>query len=149
MNGANLIGASLNRADLNGANLNDADLSSANLNDADLSGVNLKSTDLEILYSQRKIVSKGKLIGWKKLRDEIICKLEIPKNAKRVGGLTGRKCRAEFAIVLDGEGVSKYDKDFNYKIGQTVKPDKFDPNPLIECSSGIHFFITKEEAEKY
>ena len=30
-----------------------------------------------------------------------------------------------------------------------VKPDSYDPNPLLECSSGIHFFITKQEAEDY
>ena len=32
---------------------------------------------------------------------------------------------------------------------ETVKPDKFDPNPMEECSGGIHFFITKQEAIAY
>lgn len=41
------------------------------------------------------------------------------------------------------------DGAFHYKAGETVKPDSFDPNPLVECSYGIHFFITRSEAEAY
>jgi hypothetical protein len=36
-----------------------------------------------------------------------------------------------------------------YKVGETVKPDTYDPNPLVECSNGIHFFISKQEAIDY
>ena len=36
-----------------------------------------------------------------------------------------------------------------YKPGEIVRPDKWDPNPLIECAPGIHFFITREEAEDW
>ena len=78
----------------------------------------------------------------------MICKITIPAEAKRVGGLIGRKCRAEFADVLDGCGESKRD-GLKYRVGKRVKPDKYDPNPLVECSHGIHFFITREEAEEY
>lgn len=37
----------------------------------------------------------------------------------------------------------------NYRIGEIVKPDSYDPNPLEECSHGIHFFITKQEAKDW
>ena len=97
----------------------------------------------------RTICPDGDIIGWKKLHEGIICKLQIPAGAKRVGGLIGRKCRAEFAVVLEGEGESKHAFGFIYKIGETVRPDKFDPDPRTECSNGIHFFITREEAETY
>jgi hypothetical protein len=98
--------------------------------------------------NQRTILPDGDLIGWKKLQMGVLCKLQIPANAKRVGGLIGRKCRAEFAIVLEGGGKA-FHNGHVYKVGETVKPDTFDPNPLIECSHGIHFFICKQEAENY
>ena len=145
---ANLSGANLSDADLSDAYLSDADLSDAylsraNLSDADLSGVRLKK-----LLSVRTILPEGDIIGWKKLQDGVICKLLIPAKAKRVGGLIGRKCRAEYAVVLNGEGKSQRNGT-EYKVGETVKPDKYDPNPLVECSSGIHFLITEQEAMDY
>lgn len=54
------------------------------------------------------------------------------------------------AAVLSGEGKSRYGGNrINYAKGKKMKPDSFDPNPLKECSHGIHFFITKAEAEAY
>jgi hypothetical protein len=88
------------------------------------------------------------LIGWKKLQGGVIARLLIPKTAQRVGGLAGRKCRCEFAIVLEGDGKSIHNGT-EYKAGAEVKPDEYDPNPLVECSHGIHFFITRQEAEDY
>ena len=120
----------------------------ANLRDADLRGANLSGADLKKLLNQRTILPEGDLIGWKKLQNGVLCKLQIPAKAKRVGGLIGRKCRAEFAIVLGGEGKGLHNGHV-YKVGETVKPDKYDPNPLLECSNGIHFFITKQEAQDH
>jgi hypothetical protein len=91
----------------------------------------------------------GTLLGFKKLADGSICELKIPAEAVRVGGVTGRKCRAEYAMVIKGSGVSKHDKTFRYVAGEIVRAVNFDPNPLIECAAGIHFFITREEAEAY
>jgi hypothetical protein len=152
--GANLSGANLSGADLFGANLSGADLSGANLfganlSGADLFGANLSGADLSKLLSQRTILPEGDLVGWKQLSGGTISKLQIPAAAKRVGGLIGRKCRAEYAVVLEGEGHSQHDYSFMYAVGQIVRPDTFDPDPMIECSSGIHFFITREEAEAY
>jgi len=99
--------------------------------------------------AQRTIVPAGELLVWKKLEDGKLCQLRIPVEAARVGGCIGRKCRAEFAVVLEGGGISRHDHSFKYRVGKTVRPHKFDPNPLIECSGGIHFFLTKEEAQAY
>jgi hypothetical protein len=79
----------------------------------------------------------------------VICKLLIPAAAGRVGGVTGRKCRAEYAVVLEGEGTSLRDREFTYKVGATVTPDKWNPDMVEECTHGIHFFLTREEAEAY
>ena len=157
---ANLREADLRDADLRGANLGEADLRDANLGGADLRGAGLRGANLrdanlrdaqgwEHLLPIRTIVPEGELIGWKKLSDGTICKLKIPAEAKRVGGLIGRKCRAEYAIVIEGSGVSSWDGVTKYAPGETVRPDSFDPDPRIECSHGIHFFITREEADAY
>jgi hypothetical protein len=144
LRGANLRGADLHGADLHGANLRDADL-----HGADLHGANLRDA-LDIpshVVAITSILPDGDIIGYKKLVHGIIAKLLIPKEAKR-SNATGRKCRAEHAIVLEGEGESLYDKDFHYKVGETVRPTvPFDNDRWTECSSGIHFYITKQEAE--
>ena len=119
-----------------------------NLSGANLSGAYLSGAYLKKLLAVRTIVPDGDLIGWKKLCDGVICKLQIPAKAKRVGGFIGRKCRAEFAVVLEGNGNSQHN-GMEYKVGETVKPDTYDPNPLVECSNGIHFFISKQEAIDY
>ena len=72
--------------------------------------------------------------------------------AKR-SNATGRKCRAEYAKVLEvigaEVGISQHDGKTKYKVGETIHSDKWDDNRWEECSSGIHFFITRLEAENY
>ena len=36
-----------------------------------------------------------------------------------------------------------------YKVGEIVRPDYWDDNRWNECSHGIHFFITRDEAVRY
>jgi hypothetical protein len=147
---ADLFGADLSMANLSRANLSGASLYGANLYGADLSMADLSGADLEKLYATRTILPEGDIIGYKKLSNGTIAKLLIPADAKRVGGMTGRKCRAEFAKVLEGYGSSIHDPVFLYKAGETVRPTSdFDPDVTNECRSGIHFFITLAEAEEY
>ncbi len=157
LRGANLRGANLTGANLYGANLTGANLRGANLYGANLTGANLRGAqNAEYAFALTNILPDGDLIGWKKLRGGLICKLRIPADARR-SNATGRKCRAECADVLeiwDGdkavdEGASKYGEYFVYRVGETVKVDNFDEDRWSECSSGIHFFITRIEAEKY
>jgi Family of unknown function (DUF5758)/Pentapeptide repeats (8 copies) len=146
---ADLSYADLSYADLRYANLSSANLRYANLSSANLSSASLSSANLLKILSIRTIVpQEGDFIAWKKLTDGVVCKLRIPSEAKRIGGLVGRKCRAEFAMVLGPSGVASKN-DLKYIKGKMVKPDKFDPNPLVECSNGIHFFITEQEAKDY
>ena len=44
---------------------------------------------------------------------------------------------------------SDRDENFAYNVGDRVTPDRFDPNPLDECSHGIHVFLTRMEAIEY
>lgn len=90
----------------------------------------------------------------------VIVKLQITEDSLR-SSATSRKCRCSKAKVLsisylDGtecpEGTiaySQYDSDFIYKIGDILEIKNFDENRWEECSTGIHFFITREEAVNY
>jgi hypothetical protein len=147
--GASLYGASLYGANLYGANLSGADLSGANLYGASLSG----AKESELVIARTRILPEGDLIGYKKCRDGVIVKLLIPKEAKRSHAFK-RKCRAEFAQVLElSKGKKAYSTqniNFEYVVGQTVRPETpFDEDWTNECSTGIHFFITRIEAENY
>ena len=146
---AETIGGAVAAAIAAKADLTRADLTGADLTRANLYGAKIPAEELPKLLSVRTIVGEGDLIGWKKLHDGTICKLLIPDDAKRIGGLIGRKCRAEFVKVLAGEGFDIHRGETKYTVGKIVRPDSFDPDPTVECSHGIHFFITRQEAEDY
>ncbi len=149
---ADLRSANLSGADLSGANLSGANLSAANLSGADLSGANLSGADLPHFQ-----LPGGTLIGWKKLRGGVIAKLEIPLEAARTATPIGRKCRAEYAKVLELFGLAADEKTARdqhtgktvYRAGTIVRPDSYNDDFRVECTNGIHFFITREEAEEY
>lgn len=149
LRGANLWGANLRGANLRGANLQDANLQDANLKDANLRGADLQGADLQGAkgLAQQVIVPKGEIIGYKKLFGGVIATLRIPADAARVNAYGSRKCRAEFAYVVAGSGQAVYN-GMPYQPGRVV-PDSYDPDPRVECSHGIHFFITREEAQDY
>ena len=168
---ADLGGANLSSADLSGADLRDADLRGANLGhanlyDADFSGANLRdanlwSTDLSCvknIFFPMACPEKGSFIAFKKAGCYII-ELFIPSNAKRCSA-TSRKCRCSKAKVISittpsgdktniTEVHSNYDPNFIYKLGEYVEVKNFDDNRWNECSTGIHFFITRQEAVNY
>ena len=177
--GANLIGAILKDAILIGANLSYANLSYANLTYANLKGANLTGADLigvnltgaklidvnltDVKYNnatsffELQCPEEGSFIGYKKANDKIV-KLLITEDAKRSSATT-RKCRCNKAKVLsitslDGKEEytkvnSEYDSSFTYEIGKIVEVENFDENRWNECSTGIHFFITRDEAVMY
>ena len=159
LQGADLQGAYLRGAYLRGADLQGADLQGAYLQDVYLQGAYLQGADLQgavnfdLVIAQTRILPDGDIIGWKKCLYNVIVKLLIPSDAKRSSAF-GRKCRAEYANVLEvigGEaGISSHDPNFKFITGETVRPTKaFDTIFTNECSTGIHFFITRIEAENY
>jgi hypothetical protein len=157
LSGVNLSGANLRSANLSGANLRSADLSGADLSGADLSGADLSGANLsgalnsELVQAQTLICAEGDLIVYKRLFEGVAV-LKIPADAKRHNA-TGRKCRASFAVVLELPkgcklGHSLHDSEFTYKVGETVKPTTaFDETRWNECAPGIHFYLTRVEAE--
>ncbi|KLO25874.1 hypothetical protein ABW16_21395 [Mycolicibacter heraklionensis] len=154
LGGAYLRGAYLRGADLGGAYLRGADLRDAYLRDANLGA----AKNAETAIAQTIVCPKGDVIGWKNCQGGRIVKLRIPADAAR-SNASGRKCRAERAEVLaiyakDGtdadRAVSRHDPDFAYRVGETVTPtEPFDTDRWNECAAGIHFYITREEAEAH
>ena len=154
LRGANLYGANLRRANLYGADLYGANLRGADLRGAELSNVKADSTTA-MFFPQ---CPDGEFVGYKKAGGKIV-KLLIPEDAKRSSATT-LKCRCSKAKVLeiqelDGspsevkEVRSNYDKDFVYRIGETVSVKNFDDDRWNECSTGIHFFISRDAAVSY
>lgn len=171
LRGANLGGANLGEANLYRADLEVANLCGANLYRADLEGANLEGAkNADSASAQTVIVPEGQIIGYKKVRmldnsgfyaGNAIVKLLIPGDAKR-SNAAGRKCRASKAVVLEitdlygnpltddrARFVGILKSGIEYEVGKTVYPDSFDENRWNECSNGIHFFITRQEAVDY
>jgi hypothetical protein len=143
-------GADLRNADLKGAYLLSANLEGANLEGANLGGTKLEGANLEgaMLPPFQIVPSEGDFIAWKKTTKGTI-RIRIPTSAKRTSSLVGRKCRAEFVEVLDGPGcggLSLNRGGLSYDRGAIVHADAYDEDIRIECTHGIHFFMTREEA---
>ena len=167
LRGADLRGANLRGADLRGADLRGADLGDANLRGVDLSGADLSGAkniaEAIGLFLPIACPEVGSFTAYKKAiakDDNVIVQLLIPASAKRTSA-TGRKCRADKAKVIAiwnmdrtkselTEAFSTYDDEFIYKVGTYVEPkEPFCEDRWNECSSGIHFFITFDEAVNY
>ena len=167
---ANLCDADMYHVDLTGAdlrwtNMEGADLSFADISGADLFGANLRDANIAgvkhhpgTVFFSLQCPEKGAFIAYKKVSN-LIVELEVPADAMRSSATT-RKCRCSKAKVL---GFYNHDRNelpveevINYNYGYTiyhkglmVYPDKWDDNRWNECSNGIHFFLTFEEAKNY
>ena len=179
LHGANLSRANLSLTNLSGADLRAADLFAANLEDsylsgADLTGANIGDAWLDnvTLDNTTKIALRmacpetGSFIGYKKivrtkefgLQRSFIVKLEIPEDAKRSSSTTS-KCRCSKAKVLEIRDIKSgetFVKITNtnmlrcvYEVDEYVYPDSFDDFRWNECSKGIHFFMSENEALHY
>jgi hypothetical protein len=162
LKGASLDGASLDGALLKGASLDGASLDGALLKGASLDGALLKGASLDGakgLFIPLVCPEEGEFIGFKKVGGNYIVKLKITSDAKR-SSAASRKCRCSKAEVisitkLDGsddgttEAFSQHDKNFVYRVGETVEVAEFCEDRFNECAPGIHFFITREEAVRY
>ena len=174
LSNANLIYADLSNANLSNANLSNAnliysDLRNTDLRNANLRNANLRNADLSgTRYNENTAFfalacpEKGSFIGYKKAfsQDEtsVIVEIMVTEDANRSSATT-RKCRCSKAKILsitsiDGEenfdeAISNYDCNFIYKVGEIVEVTDFDEDRWNECSTGIHFFITRDEAVNY
>ena len=139
---------------------------------ANLSNVNLRYTDLNntkynhlTSFFALQCPEKGSFIAYKKALSiennnevEVIVELLVMEDSER-SSATSRKCRFSHTKTLsitslDGKinysiaHSMKY-SDFIYEVGKENTVDDFDKNRWNECSTGIHGFITREEAVNY
>ena len=164
LHGAYLQGAYLQCAYLRCADLPFAYLQGADLRGADLRGAYLQGADLQgaknipFLPWTSILPECGSFVGWKKVGAYII-KLKILDDAKR-SNATGRQCRCSAAEVLEIQNLDGTKSDIDrihndrycgadYIVGEIVTPDSFDDDRWNDCSHGIHFFITRQEAVDY
>ncbi len=144
-----MVEAVSKRADLHEADLYGADLRGANLRGADLYG----AENAELVIARLQFIpTEGAFIGWKKCRKGVLVKLSIPDDAKRSHG-SERKCRASHVDCLEvigaDEGVSINTESVIYRKGERVTADSFNEDRWTTCSHGIHFYLTREEAEAH
>lgn len=169
--------ANLSCANLKNVNLSYATLAHANFLNACLTDVNLKgayfnntiliNTNLDGVQYKTELFplqcpEKGSFIGYKSAIIERertgVVELLIPEDAKR-SSATSRKCRCSKAKVLSITSIdgtvnyslahSVFGENFIYRVGETVEVKDFDEDRWNECSTGIHFFITRGEAARY
>lgn len=165
-----LSGAVLSRADLRGARFIDCALDGLVVEDQE------ETRGLDEAFPS-ECPAQGSFVAYKMasrepdpaVKDEedssVIVALHVPEDAKRVSSPSG-KCRCDKAKVVgiteiggaqaydkDGNALTKavsfHDSSFVYELGKTVEVKDFDDIRFHECSTGIHFFMTRELAEAY
>ena len=160
----------LQNANLKNANLEFASLRRVNLTYADIRGAKLYAAVLEnaildnIIFDDKTenfrihCPEQGAFVAYKKGLDNLIIKLLIPSDARRVSS-TMNCCRCDKAKVLEiknFEGTKFFDEawstvaeNFCYKLGEWVYAENFNEDRWYDSTSGIHFWMTEEEAKVY
>lgn len=149
-------------ADLSHSNLSHSDLSHSDLRGADFSHSDLRGSNLNNTLNSKLLLAKlqispatGSFRAYKKSREGEIIELEILEDSKRLNAIGERKCRANKVKVvrfLDTEETvlsSIYAPNFKYKVGDILEVKDFNNSVTEPCGSGIHYFLTIEEAENY
>lgn len=157
MSYANMRGANMRGVNMRGANMCGADMSytimiNTNMIGADLRNANMNGTDINGTDKLRKGIKLSEpIIGWKKCKNNVLVKLEIPRGAI-VFSINNSKCRTDKAKVLEIIGADRAysnHKFFSYYVGDIIEVFNFNCEYNVECAEGIHFFRTRKEAEDY
>ena len=86
-----------------------------------------------------------------------VATLRISPDDKVIAFENGKcRCARAFVVSID-DGIKSYQSGVSpihvnicrYNVGEYVTADYFNDDWLIECSHGIHFFLTRKEAEEY
>ena len=125
-------------------------------------GLDEGRNEAEIPEGTGRVPEVGSFHGWKKLADGVLAHVLIPADAERVGGSEFGKCRASKVITLDlwnrsgdhlidptARHAGTYRAMAEYQLGEETVADNYDPDPTEQCTGGIHFFLTRQEALDY
>lgn len=152
---ANLQGATFRYCDLTGAHVEGANLRRANFEFAIMDGI---TSDDATKFFRLYCPEHGAFLGYKKCCNDRLVQLLIPADAQRTSA-TGPSCRCNKAKVLTiksfdytqsfDEAWSLVDPDFVYRVGQWVEVKDFNEDRWMDSTTGIHFWLTRDEAKAY
>lgn len=152
---ANMKTASLRYCDMAGCDIRGADLFGAVLEHARLDGV---ISDEGTRWFRMHCPEKGAILGYKKCVNDRLVQLLIPADAKRTSA-TLPSCRCSKAKVLTiksfdsteefEEAWSLVDENFVYRKGRWVEVLDFNEDRWMDSTTGIHFWMSREEAIRY
>lgn len=163
-------GCSMHGVNLKNANVTGSCFRSCDLGDANAEGTNFLRSVLELanmkgmkindqtMWIRLHCPEKGVFLGYKKCLGDRLVQLLIPADAKRTSA-TGATCRCNKAKVLTiksfdyqeqyDEAWSLVDENFVYRVGQWVEVKDFNEDRWFDSTTGIHFWLTREEAKAY
>lgn len=152
---ADLKTASMRNCDLHNSNFNGVNFYGAVLERADLKGV---TTNQQTKWFALHCPASGPFVAFKKCFNDRIVQLLVPADAKRTSA-TLPSCRCNKAKVLKitnfdqteeyDEAWSLVDENFVYRRGHWVTVDNFNEDRWYDSTTGIHFWLTREEAMVY
>lgn len=152
---ADMRTASFRYCDMRECNIKGADLYAAVLEYAELTGI---QSDENTKWFRLHCPEKGAFLGYKKCFGGRLVQLLIPADAKRTSA-TRPSCRCSKAKVLTiksfdfkenyDEAWSLVDENFVYRRGEWVEVKNFNEDRWMDSTTGIHFWLTREEAKAY
>lgn len=163
--GCTLHGANFQNANMKTASFRYCDMGECNIKGANLYGAVLEYADLEGIVSDEmtqwfrlRCPEKGPFLAYKKCVNDRMVQLLVPADAKRTSA-TLPSCRCSKAKVLTiksfdfkenfEEAWSLVDENFVYKKGEWVEVKDFNEDRWMDSTTGIHFWMSREEAEAY
>ena len=152
---ANMRTASFRYCDMGECDIRGANLFGAVLEYADLKGI---ISDEATQWFRLHCPEKGAFLAYKKCVNDRMVQLLVPADARRTSA-TLPSCRCDKAKVLTiksfdftenyDEAWSLVDENFVYRKGQWVEVKDFNEDRWQDSTTGIHFWLTREEAEAY
>lgn len=163
--GCPMHGASFNHADMKTASFRYCDMGECDIRGANLFGAVLEHANLEEIISDDDTKwfrlycpEEGAFLAYKKCVNDRMVQLLVPADAKRTSA-TRPSCRCNKAKVLTiksfdfqenfDEAWSLVDENFVYRRGEWVEVKDFNEDRWQDSTTGIHFWLTREEAEAY
>ena len=160
-----LKGALLRDTDMEGCMLRGADMRECDIRGANLFCAVLEKANLEgIIWDEKTqhfgmhCPRRGAFLGYKKCCYDRIVELLIPADAKRSSAtLNTCRCSRAKVLIIKSADCSKYyeeawslvDENFVYRKGRWVEVPDFDEDRWNDSTTGIHFWMTREEAIGY
>ncbi|NFN85707.1 pentapeptide repeat-containing protein [Clostridium sporogenes] len=152
---ANLECAMLRYVDMTSCNIEGTNLYAAVLEYAKLDGIIF---DKDTKWFHLHCPEKGAFLAYKKCFNDRLVQLLVPADAKRTSA-TLPSCRCNKAKVLTiksfdykesyMEAWSLVDENFVYRVGEWVEVKDFNEDRWMDSTTGIHFWMTREEAKNY